>query len=107
MLESRAELSRRHFDDRLAVGAHRMMVRSGGHPVGGDPAIEGQRVQDALIDQRGHRAVDGRKVGRLNTGGQARRQPVADLGDRQVPVDGLDHRQYLDPRRHPAQPSRT
>jgi hypothetical protein len=104
MLESRAQLSRRHFNDRLALSADRMMVRSGSHPVGGDPAIEGQRVQDTLIDQRGHRAVDGRKVGRLNTSGQARRQPVADLGHRQVPVDRFDHRQYLDPRRHPAQP---
>jgi hypothetical protein len=106
VLKSRAQLSRWNFDDRLALGAHRVMVRSGSHPVGSHPAIEGERVQDTLIDERGHRAVDGREVGRLNTGGQARRQPVADLGHRQVPVDRFDHRQYLDPRRHPAQPPR-
>ncbi len=61
-------------------------------------------MQHTLVDQRGHRAVDGRQVGRLGAGGQRRAQPLVDLGHRQVAVDGLEHRQHLDSRRHPPQP---
>ena len=68
VLERRAQLPRGHLDNRAALGAHRVVVRGGGQPVGRDTAVEGQRVQHALVDQGGHRAVDGRQVGRLGAG---------------------------------------
>ena len=45
VLERRAQLPRGHFDDRAALRAHRVVVRGGGQPVGGDTAVEGQGVQ--------------------------------------------------------------
>lgn len=105
MLERRAQLPGGHLDDRAALRAHRVMVRGRGQPVGGDTAVDRQRVQQALGHQRGHRAIDGHHVGRLGAGRQTRTHPLVDLRHRQMPADRLKHRQHLDPRRHPPQPA--
>ena len=104
MLQRRGQSSRGHFDDRAASCAHRVMVRVGSQAVGGDAALQGQRMQHTLVDQGGHRAVDRRQVRRLVFGRQALAQPLVDLGNRQMTVDRLQHCQDRDPGGHPAQP---
>ncbi len=47
LFERRTKLSRRHFDDRTASGAHCMVVRFRLQPVRSDTALNGQRVQQA------------------------------------------------------------
>lgn len=79
------------------------MVGVGGQPVGGDAALEGQGVADALFDQSGHCPVDGGRVRRL-VAGQTLADPLVNFGDRQMPVDGRKHPQRCDPRWHPPQP---
>lgn len=101
VFQRRPQVTRGHLNNRAAMGAYRVVVRDGGHSIGGNPVIEGQSVQHPLVDQGGHGAVDGRQVGWLGIGGQGCAQPLVDLGYREVPVDWLKHRQHLDPRRHP------
>ena len=103
MFQCSGQSSGGHFDDRAASRAHRVMVRVGSQAVGGDAALQRQRMQHTLVDERGHRAVDRGQVRRLVFGRRALAQPLVDLGNRQMTVDRLEHCQDRDPRRHPTQ----
>ena len=66
------------------------MVRVGSQAIGGDPALQRQRMQHTLVDQCGHRAVDRRQVRRLVLGRQALAQPLVEPGNRKMTVDRLE-----------------
>jgi len=94
------------FDDRAAFSADGVVVRINGQPIGGDPTFDRQGVQDALLHQGRHGAVHGCQIGRLRIARREIEQSLVDLGNAQMALDRLQHRQHRNPRQCAAQPMR-
>ncbi len=86
-----------HLDDRAAPGAHRVVVRGLRQAVGADTALHGQRVQHALLDQRGHGAVHRGQVRGRSAGRGGVEDALVDVGDGQMAVDRFQNGQHRDP----------